>query len=52
MDETLKILSDPSLVEDIFKSKSEESSAVVLTAEQLRERIILREQFGTMSDID
>jgi len=52
MDETLEILSDPSLVEDTFKSKSEESFAVVLTAEQLRERIILREQFGATSDID
>lgn len=52
MNETLEILSDPSLVEDIFKSKSEESFAVVLTAEQLRERIIFCEECGTMSGID
>lgn len=39
MVETLEILSDPSLVEDIFRSKLEESTAVVLSAEQLRDRI-------------
>jgi hypothetical protein len=44
MDETQEILSDPSLVEDIYQSMLEVSSAVVLTAEQLRERIVNREK--------
>ena len=44
MIETLEILSDPSLVEDIFKSKLEESQAVVLSADQLRERIANRDK--------
>jgi antitoxin YefM len=44
MVETLEILSDPSLVEDIFRSKLEESQAVVLSADQLRERIANRDK--------
>ncbi len=42
MVETLEILSDPSLVEDIFRSKLEEATAVVLTADQMRNRITNR----------
>lgn len=44
MDESLKIASERSLVEMIFKLKLEESFAVVLTAKQLRERIANRKK--------
>ncbi len=39
MVETLEILSDSSLVEDIFKSNLEIAEAVVLTPDQLRDRL-------------
>jgi hypothetical protein len=44
MDESLKIASERSLVEMIFKLNLEESFAVVLTAKQLRERIANRKK--------
>jgi prevent-host-death family protein len=42
MVETLEILADASLVEDIFRSNLEQSEAIVLTADQLRERLARR----------